>query len=161
MNKSQIWWKTIMTVWKFESYIEGDGIWSKRKSIYVHTTKSWLKLHLAYFSNFFLWMRVLKHSQYVEIKQFFKVGIKQNNVSTVIWLIKFLVDIWSGSAPPGESRVVYIFVYITRSVFSDMCISIIMMLFILIISDVHKDLSSLRRKNWNRKYKSRKSLFIS
>ena len=27
----------------------------------------------------------------LKIKQFFKVGIKQNNVSTVIWLIKFLV----------------------------------------------------------------------
>ena len=44
------------------------------------------KLHLAYLNNFLLWTRLLKHNQYVEIKQFFKVGINQNDVSTVIWL---------------------------------------------------------------------------
>ena len=76
------------------------------------------KLHLAYLNNFLLWTRLLKHNQYVEIKQFFKVCIKQNNVSTVIWLIKFLVYQWSRSAPSGGRRVVYIFVYIRKSVFS-------------------------------------------
>ena len=35
-------------------------------------------------------MRVLKHNPYVKIKQFFNEGIKQNNVSTIIWSIKFL-----------------------------------------------------------------------
>ena len=33
--------------------------------------------------------------------------------------------------------------------------------FILLLSDVHKDLSLLRMKNWNQKYKSRTSSFIS
>ena len=33
--------------------------------------------------------------------------------------------------------------------------------FILLLSDVHKDLSFLRMKNWNQKYKSRTSSFIS
>ena len=67
---------------------------------------------------FFLKMLVLKHNQYVQNKQFIKVGIKQNNVSTVIWLFKCLIYQWLRSAPSGGSRVVYIFVYITKSVFS-------------------------------------------
>ena len=46
-----------------------------------------------------------------------------------------------------EEVVVYIFIYITKYVFSlTSYISIIMILFILIIRDVHKDLSSLRMK---------------
>ena len=54
--------------------------------------KGILKLHLAYLSNFFsIWTRVLNHNKYVEIKQFSKVDIKQNNISAVILLIKFLV----------------------------------------------------------------------
>ena len=73
-----------------------------------------LKLHMAYQ----LWTRVLKHNQYVEIKHFFKVDIKQKNYSTVILLIKFLVYEWSRSAPLGGSRVVYFLVHITKSVFS-------------------------------------------
>ena len=42
---------------------------------------------------FLIWTRVLKNNKYmyVEIKQFSKVEIKQNNISTVILLIKFLV----------------------------------------------------------------------
>ena len=40
---------------------------------------------------FAIWTRVLNHNKYVEIKQFSKVDIKQNNISTVILLIKFLV----------------------------------------------------------------------
>ena len=52
---------------------------------------------LAYLPNFFsIWTRVLKHNNviYVEIKQFFKEDIKQNNISSVILLIKFLVYQW-------------------------------------------------------------------
>ena len=69
-----------------------------------------LKLHLAYLPNFFKMYRVLNHNKYVEINQFSKVDIKQNNISTVILLIKFLVHQgdprhWQGS------RVVYIFIY--------------------------------------------------
>ena len=48
-------------------------------------------LHLAYLNNFFLWTRVMKHNQYVEIKQFFKVCINSRNIILFIWLIKFLV----------------------------------------------------------------------
>ena len=62
-------------------------------------------------------MRVVKHIQYVEIKQFFKVGIKQNNVSTVIWLIKFLA-INARDPRHWEEVRCYIFVYITKYMFS-------------------------------------------
>ena len=40
---------------------------------------------------FFIWTRVLNQNKYVEIKQFSKEDTKQNNISTVILLIKFLV----------------------------------------------------------------------
>ena len=49
-----------------------------------------LELYTAYLNDFLL-TRVLNHDKYVEIKQFSKVDIKQNNVSTVILLIKFLI----------------------------------------------------------------------
>ena len=70
-----------------------------------------LKLHTAYLNRFFLWTWVLKHNNYVEIKQFSKVDIKQTNVSTVILLIKFLVYRWDPHHMQG-SHVVYSFVYI-------------------------------------------------
>ena len=127
------------------SGVEQNGVmeWSE----FCNKPENFFKLHLAYLHNF-LWTRALKSNQFVEIKQFFKVDIKQNSVSTVIWLIKFVVYQWSRSAPSGGSRVVYIFVYITKSVFSltSNHIKIIMLLFILIISNVHTDLSSLPRK---------------
>ena len=63
----------------------------------------------------FIWTRVLNHNKYVEIKQFFKVDIKQN-ISTVILFIKFLVYQWDPIHLQG-SRVVYIFVYIMKFVF--------------------------------------------
>ena len=44
---------------------------------------------------FFVETQVLKHNKYIEIKQFSKVDIKQNNISTVILLIKFLVYQWN------------------------------------------------------------------
>ena len=59
---------------------------------------------------FFIWTRVLNHNKYVEIKQFSKEDIKQNNISTVILLIKFLVYQWDPRHLQG-SRVVYIFIY--------------------------------------------------
>ena len=77
----------------------------------------WKVIHRLWFTRIRISTIFYEHNQYVQIKQFFKVGIK-NNVSTVIWLIKFLVYQWSTSAPSGGSRVVYIFVYITKSVFS-------------------------------------------
>ena len=40
---------------------------------------------------FFILTLVLNHNKYVEIKQFSKVDIKENNISAVILLIKFLV----------------------------------------------------------------------
>ena len=94
-----------------------------------------LKLHKAYLNIFFM----------KKIKQFSKVDIKQNNVSTVILLKKFLVYQWDPCHLQG-SRIVYICVYVTKSVFY-------LNLSIPILSDMHKDLSSLRIK-----YKSRTSL---
>ena len=70
-----------------------------------------LKLHLAYLPSFFsIWTRVLNHNKYVEMKQFSKVDIKQNNISTVSLLNKFLVFQWDLRHLQG-SRVVYIFIY--------------------------------------------------
>ena len=70
-----------------------------------------LKLHFAYLPNFFsIWTRVLNHNKYVEIKQFSKEDIKQNNISTVILLIKILVYQWDPRHLQG-SWVVYIFIY--------------------------------------------------
>ena len=51
-----------------------------------------IKVTLGVSPQFFsIWTQVLNHNKYVEIKQFSKVDIKQNNISTVILLIKFLV----------------------------------------------------------------------
>ena len=69
-----------------------------------------LKLHLWYLFFFPVWTGVLNHNKYVEMKQFSKVDIKQNNISTVILLIKFLVYQWDPRHLQG-SRVVYIFIY--------------------------------------------------
>ena len=65
---------------------------------------------------FFIWTWVLNHNSYVEIKQFSKVDIKQDNVSNIILLIKFLVYQWDPRHLQG-SRVVYTFVYIMKFVF--------------------------------------------
>ena len=65
---------------------------------------------------FFIWTRVLNHNKYVEIKQFSKVDIKQNNISAIILLIKFLVYQWNPRHLQG-SRVVNIFVYMMKFVF--------------------------------------------
>ena len=59
---------------------------------------------------FSIWTRVLNHNKFVEIKQFSKEDIKQNNISTIILLIKFLVYQWDPRHLQG-SRVVYIFIY--------------------------------------------------
>ena len=111
---------------------------------------------------FFIWTRVLNHYKYVEIKQFSKVDIKQNNISTVSLLNKFLVYQWDPRHLQG-SRVVYIIVYIMKFVYliTFLCVSIIRIRFNLKISDVHKELSSLGMKNSNQKYKMRTGLFIS
>ena len=128
--------------------------------------KQRLKLHFAYLPNFFsIWTRVLNNNKYVEIKQFSKVDIKQNNISTFILLIKFLVYQWD-PRHLQESRVVYIFIYTLYScsiwyLITFLCILIIRIHVNLIISDVHKELSNLRMKNSNRKYKLRTGLFIA
>ena len=70
-----------------------------------------LKVALGVSPQFFsIWTRVLNHNKYVEIKQFSKVDIKRNNISTVILLIKFLVYQWDPRHLQGR-RVVYIFIY--------------------------------------------------
>ena len=75
-------------------------------------------MHTAYRNNFFLpyMNRVLKHDKYVEIKQLSEIDIKQNNISTVILLIKFLIYQWDPHNFQG-SRIVDIFVYIIKFVF--------------------------------------------
>ena len=70
-----------------------------------HCVKVALGVSPQFFS---IWTRVLNHNKYVEIKQFSKVDIKQNNISTVILLIKFLVYQWDPHHLQG-SWVVYIF----------------------------------------------------
>ena len=114
---------------------------------------------------FFIWTRVLNHNIYVEIKQFIKVDIKQNNISTVILLINFLVYQWD-LRHLQEYRVVYIFVYVMKFVFYLISNHIFVCInhkdFVnLIISNVHKELSSLQMINSNGKYKLRTGLFIS
>ena len=70
-----------------------------------------LKVALGVSPQFFsIWIRVLNHNKHVEIKQFSKEDIKQNNISTVILLIKFLVYQWDLRHLQG-SRIVYIFIY--------------------------------------------------
>ena len=135
-----------------------DDIW-----FFIKMSISFLNVHLAYVHNFFsILTRVLNHNKYVEIKQISKVDIIQNNISTVILLIKFLVYQWDPRHLQG-SRVVYIFVYIMKFVFYliFLCILIIRIHVNLIINDVHKELSSLRMKSSNRKYKLRTGLFIA
>ena len=51
-------------------------------------TGLFLKIHL----NIFLWTLGLKRNKYVDKRQFSKVEIKQNNVSTVISFIKYFVN---------------------------------------------------------------------
>ena len=69
-----------------------------KKVIFTCIMSFWplfLKVTLAVSPQFFsIWTRVLNHDKYVEIKQFSKVDIKQNDISTVILLIKFLVYQW-------------------------------------------------------------------
>ena len=80
-------------------------VWSGK---FVDAIWSSLKLHLAYLPNFFsIWTRVLNHNKYVEIKQFSKVDVKQNNISTVILLIKFLVYQWDPRHLQGSQAKCY------------------------------------------------------
>ena len=64
----------------------------------------------------FLKFMELTHNNYVIIKRFSKVDIKQNNISNVILLIKFLVYQWDPSLLQG-CHVVYIIVNIMKFVF--------------------------------------------
>ena len=67
------------------------------------------KVALGVSPHFFsIWTRVLNHNKYVEIKQFSKEDIKQNNISTVILLIKFLVYQWD---PRQEVGLLHIYLY--------------------------------------------------
>ena len=58
----------------------------------LHIDKQSFKVALGVSPQFFsICIRVLNHNKYVEIKQFSKEDIKQNNIPIVILLIKFLV----------------------------------------------------------------------
>ena len=123
-----------------------------------------LNMHLAYLHNFFTWTWVINHNKYDEIKQFSKVDIKQNNISTIILFIKFLIYQWDPRHLQG-SRVVYIFVYIMKSEFYLISNHIFVCI-------NHKDrfksvnkgcaqiLIEFTDENSNRKYKLRTGLFI-
>ena len=87
----------------------------------------------------------------LKFNNFRKVDIKQNNISTVILLNKFLVDRWDSRHLQG-SRVVYIFVYIMKFVLYLISNHIFVCINHKVLSDVHKELKSLRMKNSNRKY---------
>ena len=77
-----------------------------------------LKLHLAYLLIFSIWTRVLNHNKYVEIKQFSKGDIKQNNISTVILLIKFLVYQWDRAICKEVGLFTYLFTLYIRVLFN-------------------------------------------
>ena len=55
---------------------------------------NYLNVHTAYISTTFSRIWVLKHYKYIEIKQFFKVDIKRNNIPIVILLIQLPVYQW-------------------------------------------------------------------
>ena len=90
-------------------------------------------VHTAYHNIFIMNPSILKHNNYVETKQFSNVDIKQKNIPTVILLIFSSINgtraIWKEVA-----------------LYSHLTLRII---FIVMISDMHKDWSSLRMKNWN------------
>ena len=109
---------------------------------------------------FFMWTLVIKQIKYVEIKQFSKVESKQNNISTVILLNKFLVDQWDPRHLQG-SRVVYKFVYITKFVFYLMSNHIFV--YINHLDTFYSDNKWCAQKviEFTKKYKLRTGLFIS
>ena len=95
-----------------------------------------LCVHTAFLDVDLIGTRVLKHNKEVEIKQFSEEFIY--NVSRLSMR----------SAPLRGGHFVFIFVYIMKSVFylifnHNLCISIMRIHYILIISDVLKDLSGL------------------
>ena len=78
-----------------------------------------LEVHIACLNNLFLiWARILSLLKSRQIEQFSKEKIIQDNISTVILIIKYLVSQWDPRHLQG-SRVVYIHVFIskTKSVF--------------------------------------------
>ena len=111
-------------------------LWSQYHTIHSGIPAIGVKRALGLISpqSFFIWTWVHNHEKYVEIKQFSKVDINQNNISNVILLIKFLVYHLDPRHLQG-SRVVYIFVYIMKF----LCVSIIRIRFTLslIISDIN------------------------
>ena len=81
MNMARSYFKV---VWDSLQYLQ----WRKGYQILIQPR------YLNVSQQLFLWTRVLKHSKYVKMKQFSKVDIKQNNVSSFILLIKCLVYQW-------------------------------------------------------------------
>ena len=72
------------------------------------------KVALGVSPHFFsIWTRVLNHNKYVEIKQFSKEDIKQNNISTIILLIKFQISRLSMRSAPfaRKSGCLHIYLY--------------------------------------------------
>ena len=98
-------------VWLFHDMLYQKQKLKKFCCIFWLTANTYIKVALGISPQFFsIWTRVLNHNKYVKIKQFSKEDIKQNNISTVILLIMFLVYQWDPRHLQG-SRVVYIFIY--------------------------------------------------
>ena len=137
-----------------EGYIfyfkEGNKILPRKFGHWIQYLSSTWRIFIF----FFIWTRVLNH-EFVEIKQFYKGDdIKQNNISTVILLIKFLVYQWDQRHLKG-SRVVDIFVYIMKFVLHLISNHIF-------VFNNHKDtFESGYKWNSNWKYKLRTGLYIS
>ena len=78
-----------------------------------------LKVALGVSPQFFsIWTRVLNHNKYVEINKFSKEDIKQNNISTVILLIKFLVYQWDPRHCKEVGLFTYLFILYIRVLFN-------------------------------------------
>ena len=71
-----------------------------------------------YLNIFLLRRQVLKHNQYVEIKQFFKVGFNKIMFLPLFGKSSFLLISILEICTLGKKSVVYIFVYVTKYVFS-------------------------------------------
>ena len=99
---SKFWWTN-----ELHSHFPQSKIFQKTIKLFFFQFKVALGVSPQFFS---IWIRVLNHNKYVEIKQFSKEDIEQNNISTVILLIKFLVYQWDPRHLQG-SRVVYIFIH--------------------------------------------------
>ena len=125
---------------------------SDELDIFIHSNT--LKVALGVSPQFFpIWIRVLNHNKYVEIKQFSKEDIS-NKIIFYRYFVNQVSRLSMRSAPSArKSGCLHICLHNEEYLITFLCVSIIRIRFNPIISDVHKELSSLRMKHSNRKYK--------